>query len=64
MIISHVIAISQTKAVYMISVKRLSPFFGVIYGGILFKEKHIRLRLLAASCMCLGAIIIYVWGMR
>ncbi len=64
MIISHVIAISQTKAVYMISVKRLSPLFGVIYGGILLKEKHIKLRLLAASCMCLGAIIIYVWGMR
>jgi len=63
MIISHVIAISQTKAVYMISVKRLSPIFGVIYGGVLFKEEHIHLRLLATGCMCLGAIVIYVWGL-
>ncbi|MCD6319347.1 MAG: DMT family transporter [Candidatus Desulfofervidaceae bacterium] len=63
MIISHVIAISQTKAVYMISVKRLSPVFGVIYGGIILKEKHIPLRLFATGCMCLGAIIIYIWGL-
>ncbi|HDD43546.1 MAG TPA: DMT family transporter [Candidatus Desulfofervidus auxilii] len=62
MIVSHVIAISQIKAVYMISIKRLAPLFGVIYGGIFLKEEKFFLRFLATGLMCLGAIIIYIWG--
>ncbi len=64
MIIFHVLAITKTKAVYMISVKRLSPLLGVIYGGLIFKEERFCLRFFAATCMCLGAIIIYFWGMK
>ncbi len=62
MIISHVIAISKIEAVYMISIKRLSPLFGVIYGGILFKEAYLGVRLFATALMCLGSIMIYLWG--
>lgn len=62
MIISHVIAISKIEAVYMISIKRLSPLFGVIYGGILFKEAYFGMRLFATALMCLGSIMIYLWG--
>lgn len=62
MIISHVIAISKIEAVYMISVKRLSPLFGVIYGGIFFKEEYFGIRLFATALMCLGCMMIYLFG--
>ena len=62
MILTHVIAISQTKAVYMISIKRLAPLFGVIYGKVLLKEERFFLRFLATLLMCFGASLIYIWG--
>jgi drug/metabolite transporter (DMT)-like permease len=60
--IFHAWAISLTKAAYMISVKRLSILFSVITGGALFKEKNIKIRLLGAILMLLGAVIITIKG--
>ena len=56
-IMLHFSAIALIKAPYMISVKRLSLLFSVIYGGIIFKEENIRYRLLGASVMVAGIAI-------
>jgi len=57
-ILLHGFAISMTKATYMVSVKRFSILFGVIYGGIVFKEENILIRLTGALFMLGGAVII------
>ena len=54
----HGFAISMTKAVYMISIKRLSIVFGVIYGGLFFQEENIPVRLAGALIMFSGAALI------
>jgi drug/metabolite transporter (DMT)-like permease len=58
----HGFAISVVTAAYMISVKRLSLLFGIIYGWILFKEKNIMIRLFGAFFMVLGAMVIILKG--
>jgi drug/metabolite transporter (DMT)-like permease len=60
-IASHMLAISLTNVAYMISVKRLSLLFGVIYGHLLFKEPEIRERLLGTVLMLAGVALI-VWS--
>lgn len=57
-IFCHGLAISMTKAAYMMSIKRLSIVFGVIYGGLVFREENIRVRLMGAALMFAGAAII------
>jgi drug/metabolite transporter (DMT)-like permease len=57
-IFCHGLAISMTKAAYMMSIKRLSIVFGVIYGGVVFKEENIRTRLAGALLMFSGAALI------
>lgn len=57
-ILCHGFAISMTKAVYMISIKRLSIVFGVIYGGLFFNEKNISIRLAGSLIMFSGAALI------
>ena len=58
----HGWAISLTKAVYMIAVKRLSILFGVMYGGVVFREENIATRAMGAALMVAGAGIIMVLG--
>lgn len=58
----HNSAIALVKASYMISVKRLNVLFGVLYGGILFRESHMTRRLLGAILMVGGAVMISLWG--
>lgn len=62
-LICHGWAISMTKAVYMISVKRMSILFGVIYGGVFFSEKNLFYRLTGAALMILGATVISLKGL-
>ena len=62
-LICHGWAISMTKAVYMISVKRMSILFGVIYGGIFFSEKHLLFRIIGAGLMIAGATVISLKGL-
>ncbi len=52
------IAYTMQIASYVISLKRLSILFSVFYGGLIFKEKHILKRGLAALIMLAGAILI------
>lgn len=59
-ILFHGYAISLTKAAYMISVKRLSILFGVIYGGMLFAEENIFIRFAGALLMFAGTVLILV----
>jgi drug/metabolite transporter (DMT)-like permease len=60
MVASHMIAISLANVAYVISVKRISIIIGVLYGYFLFKEKNIRERLLGATLMLIGFVIIIV----
>ena len=61
-ILLHAFAISLTKAAYMISVKRFSVVFGLIYGGIIFQEKNLAVRIIGALLMVAGAVMITIWG--
>lgn len=58
MIFSHFLALSLTQVAYMISVKRTSLIFSVIYGSLLFKEENIRERLFGSLIMLAGVILI------
>jgi len=47
---------------YVITIKRLSLFFSVLFGGFLLHEQQIRGRMLGALIMILGAVMIGLWG--
>jgi len=47
---------------YVISIKRLSLFFSVLFGGLLLHEQQIRGRMSGAVVMIIGAVIIGLWG--
>jgi len=61
-IFSHMPAISMTNVAYMISLKRTSLLFGVIYGALWFKEGKIAERLTGAIIMISGAFLIGWFG--
>ena len=58
MIIFHMIAISMTQVAYMISVKRMSLFFSILYGYLIFKEENIQERTFGSIIMFAGFLII------
>ena len=58
----HGWAVSLTKVVYMISVKRLSILIGVFFGGVFFNEKNIPIRAAGTLLMLAGAVIIMIIG--
>lgn len=60
MVITHLKAISLIEVSYMVSVKRLSILFGVLYGIMFFKETNIKERFLGATVMVSGIIVIAV----
>jgi drug/metabolite transporter (DMT)-like permease len=62
MVLSHTSAISMVQAAYMISVKRSSIIFGVLLDALVFKEEKFRERLLGASTMMCGVVIIGFYG--
>jgi uncharacterized membrane protein len=62
MIFSHMLAISMVQAAYMISIKRMSLLFGVLYGAFLFKEDKIAERMTGAFIMVCGVLIIGFFG--
>jgi len=47
---------------YVITIKRLSIFFSVLFGGLLLHEQYIRGRMLGAVVMITGAVVIGLWG--
>lgn len=58
MAISHFIAIERVAVAYMISVKRVSLLFGLIYGALLFGEHRLGRNLLAGVIMVLGVVLL------
>ncbi len=61
-VVFHSFAIILTKAAYMISIKRISIIFSMIYGWLFFKEHNIKMRFFGALLMFMGAVIISVKG--
>ncbi|SNB46969.1 EamA family transporter [Geobacter sp. DSM 9736] len=61
MVATHMAAINMTNVAYMISVKRCSLLFGVLFGHMLFGEKGLRERLAGAALMVAGAALIVLW---
>lgn len=47
---------------YVITIKRLSLFFSVLFGGLLLHEQQIRGRMFGALVMITGAVVIGLWG--
>ena len=47
---------------YTMSMKRISILFGVLFGYLFFKEKHIKQRLFSAFLMAIGAAVIIIFG--
>lgn len=58
MVVTHFLALSQVEAAYMIAVKRSSLLFGILYGAMLFGERHLARHLLAGGLMVGGVAAI------
>jgi len=61
MIVSHFVALGMTQVAYLVSVKRTSLVFSVLYGSLLFKEVNIRERLLGGVVMVAGVVLVAVF---
>jgi drug/metabolite transporter (DMT)-like permease len=61
-VFAHMVAISLVQAAYMISLKRTSIIFGVLYGVWLFKDDKPAERLAGASIMVAGVFLITWFG--
>lgn len=58
--ITHFLAVNLAEVAYVISVKRMSLLFGIMYGAFWFKETNVMERLIGGFVMILGVIIITV----
>jgi len=58
MVIFHMLAMSLAKVAYMISVKRMSLLFSILYGHLLFKEEKIAERAIGGVIMFAGFVLI------
>jgi drug/metabolite transporter (DMT)-like permease len=47
---------------YVIAIKRLAILFAVLFGGILFREEHLRVRGIGATVLLAGALLILLEG--
>lgn len=58
----QMLALKYTLVIYVIALKRASGIFSVFLGWIFFKEKNITQKLIAASIMLIGVMILTLWG--
>jgi len=58
MAVFHFTAIGMIQVAYMISLKRLSLLFAILYGWWFFHEKNIRARLIGGTIILVGAVCI------
>lgn len=58
MIIFHMIAMSMANVAYMISIKRTSLLFSILYGHLLFKEEKIAEKAIGGTIMLAGFVLI------
>jgi len=56
--VSHFYAVSMSNVAYMVAVRRTSLLFGVVYGFLLFGERHMRERIFGALLMFAGFVVI------
>lgn len=61
MTIFHLLAVQLVIVPYMISIKRTSSIFSVLYGHFLFKEKNIKEKLFGTFIMLIGAALIVLF---
>ena len=61
MIVLHNLSIRLIEVPYMISVKRSSMIFGVLFGWLFFQEREIRSRLLGSAIMLAGIALILLF---
>jgi len=57
-VIFQMTAISLTLVAYVISIKRMGAVMSVLFGHFLFKEKGLKERLVGASIMIIGVLLI------
>ncbi len=62
MIVFQMVAVSMTLVAYVISIKRTSAVISVVFGSLFFKEKGLRERLLGASIMIAGVVLITLFN--
>lgn len=62
MILFHMIAVSMINVAYMVSIKRTSLLFSVVFGHFLFKEEKIAEKAAGAAIMFAGFVIIVLSG--
>ena len=60
MIVTHFMAIAQVEVAYFISLKRTSLLFGILYGALFFKERHLGRHFLAGLLMVAGVALIVI----
>jgi len=58
MVVTHFLALEKTETAYMISVKRTSILFGVLFGAVLFGDKRLWQHLGASAMMVAGVALI------
>jgi drug/metabolite transporter (DMT)-like permease len=58
MVVTHFLALSRVEVAYMISVKRTSLLFGILYGALLFRELGLGRHLFAGALMVSGVALI------
>ena len=61
-IICHHFSIALAKSAYMLAVKRLNTLISVIYGGLVFKERNMAIRLSGTLLMLRGVAMIGLLG--
>jgi drug/metabolite transporter (DMT)-like permease len=57
MIYTHFLALQRVEVAYMISVKRTSLLFGILYGALVFREPGLANHLPAAALMLAGVAL-------
>lgn len=60
MVFTHFLAVKQVEVAYMVSVKRTSLLFGILYGALLFREGNLAARLPAGIIMLSGVALILI----
>lgn len=58
MVVTHFMAMARVEVAYMLSVKRTSLLFGMLYGALWFQERKIRQHLLSGAIMVAGVALI------
>jgi len=58
MVVTHFIAIAQIQVAYMVSVKRSSMLFGILFGALFFGEKNLLRNLIAGAIMLTGILLL------